>query len=83
MGHLVRMANYIVDFGKQGKNATRLQELFQKLPEEVTNQWINFVENKITPANRNNEILPVTVSFFIIACILRDILNILYFSLIW
>lgn len=63
MGHLIRMANYVMDFGKQGKNAIRIQELMQDLPEELRVRWNNFVENKVTPAIRNNEIIPVTVSF--------------------
>ncbi|XP_045031447.1 serine/threonine-protein phosphatase 6 regulatory subunit 2-like isoform X3 [Daphnia magna] len=60
MGHLIRMANYVMDFGKQGKNAIRIQELMQDLPEELRVRWNNFVENKVTPAIRNNEIIPVT-----------------------
>lgn len=61
MGHLIRMANYVVDFGKQGKNATKIQQLIENLPDELRNRWADFVENKVVPANRNNEIIPVTV----------------------
>ena len=61
MGHLIRMANYIVDFGKQGKNATKIQQLVENLPDELRNRWVDFVENKVVPANSNNEIIPVTV----------------------
>ncbi|EFX89814.1 hypothetical protein DAPPUDRAFT_310134 [Daphnia pulex] len=60
MGHLIRMANYVVDFGKQGKNATKIQQLIENLPDELRNRWADFVENKVVPANRNNEIIPVT-----------------------
>lgn len=63
MGHLIRIANYVVDFGKQGKNATEIQQLMQDLPEELRARWCDFVENKVAPAIRNNEIIPVTVSF--------------------
>jgi hypothetical protein len=61
MGHLIRMANYVVDFGKQGKNATKIQQLIENLPDELRNRWVDFVESKLVPSNRNNEIIPVTV----------------------
>lgn len=65
MGHLIRMVNYIVDFGKQGKNATKIQLLQQDLAEELKIRWPEFVETKVAPANRNNEIIPITVGFMI------------------
>lgn len=61
MGHLIRMANYVAEFSKQGKNATKIQQLILEIPEEVRNRWLEFVETKITPVNRNNEIIPITV----------------------
>lgn len=42
MGHITRMANYIVDFGKQGKNSSKIQTLMQDLPEELRTQ-VNFL----------------------------------------
>lgn len=63
MGHLIRVANYVADFGKQGKNSTKIQQLLQDLLEELRDRWFQFVETKVTPANRNNEIIPVTVKF--------------------
>lgn len=62
MGHLIRIGNYAVEFGKQGKNAAKIQQLIDNLPEDLRNQWLEFVENKIAQANRNNEIIPVTVT---------------------
>ena len=38
MGHLIRIANYVVDFGKQGKNAAKIQQLLQDLPEDIRTQ---------------------------------------------
>lgn len=69
MGHVIRMANYIVDFGKQGKNATKIQQLQQELPDELKIRWPEFVETKVAPANRNNEIIPITVGFMINPCL--------------
>ena len=61
MGHLIRIGNYVVEFGKQGKNASKIQHLIENLPEDLRNQWIEFVDSKVAQANRNNEIIPVTV----------------------
>lgn len=61
MGHLIRIGNYVVEFGKQGKNASKIQHLIENLPEELRTQWIAFVDHKVAQANRNNEIIPVTV----------------------
>ena len=32
MGHLIRIGNYVVEFGKQGKNASKIQHLIENLP---------------------------------------------------
>ena len=61
MGHLIRMGNYVADFRRQGKNSTKIHELFLNFPEELCLKWEDFVENKLTAANRNNEITLVTV----------------------
>ena len=64
MGHLIRMANYIVEFGKQGKNATKIQHLIEEdIPEAIRSRWSEFVDSKLAPANQNNEIIPVQVKF--------------------
>jgi len=60
MGHLIRMGNYVADFRRQGKNSTKIHELFLNFPEELCLKWEDFVENKLTAANRNNEITLVT-----------------------
>ena len=64
MGHLIKMANYVVDFSKNGKNASRITSVVQSLPESVQSEWQEFVEGKLSQANKHNEIVPVTVSQF-------------------
>jgi len=58
MGHLIWIANYITDFGKHGKNAIRIQQLMQDLPEDLRQRWQEFVDVQLAQANRNNEIVP-------------------------
>ena len=62
MGHLIWIANYVIDFEKQGKNAAKIQKLMQELPEDIRFSWQEFVDNKMAQANKNNEIVPVKVS---------------------
>lgn len=61
MGHLIRIGNYLIDPAKQGRNASKLEQLLQELPEELLQQWQGFVESTLAPAVRNSEIIPVTV----------------------
>ena len=61
MGHIIWIANYITDFGKHGKNASRIQQLMQDLPEDLRQRWQEFVDVQLAQANRNNEIVPVKV----------------------
>lgn len=61
MGHLIRIGNYVTDLKKQGKNSSKINELFLNFPEELQQKWEDFVENKLVVANRNNEITLVTV----------------------
>lgn len=51
MGHLIRMANYIVEFGKHGKNAAKIQQLISDLPEDVRTK----VPEKTNQAQFHNE----------------------------
>lgn len=62
MGHLIKMANYVVELGKDGKNAPKILNLIQSLPESVQLEWQEFIDVKLSQANKNNEIIPVTVS---------------------
>jgi len=75
MGHLIRIGNYVVEFGKQGKNASKIQRLIENLPEDLRNQWFEFVENKVAQANRNNEIIPVTVQQLVFYVNINSFLN--------
>lgn len=59
MGHLIWIANYVVDFEKQGKNSSKIRRLVQELPDDLRQQWLDFVDTQLAQANRNNEIIPV------------------------
>lgn len=61
MGHLVLIANYVIDFEKQGKNSTKIHQLIQGLDEDLRSDWRDFVDNKMAETNRNNEIVSVKV----------------------
>lgn len=62
MGHLIWIANYVVDFEKQGKNSSKIRRLVQELPDDLRQQWLDFVDTQLAQANRNNEIIPVKVT---------------------
>lgn len=82
MGHLIRVANYVADFGKQGKNANKIQQLLHDLSEDLRDRWLQFVETKVAPANRNNEIIPVTVKLIILQMLVLDDISPLIFFIL-
>ncbi|KAK2169540.1 hypothetical protein LSH36_9g15052 [Paralvinella palmiformis] len=57
MGHATKIANHIVECMEKGQNSGKIKGHFEALPDDVKEQWNNFVSGSLSEINKQNTVV--------------------------